>query len=64
MHVLSKKNTKIRDGKMLKPLHYHYKLRSNLFSKPKGGSLTPMADKNQKFSKSLKEMQNSINLRF
>ena len=38
--VKKKKNAKISDGKTLKPLQYHYKLRSNLFLKPKGGSLT------------------------
>ena len=47
LHVLSKK-AKIRDGKMLKPLNYHQKLRINLFVKPKGGSLTHRADKNVK----------------
>ena len=39
------KNAKIRNGKMLKPLHCHKKLRSNLFLKPKEGSSTPRADK-------------------
>ena len=32
LHVLSK-NVKIRDDKILKPLNYHQKLRSNLFKK-------------------------------
>ena len=44
------KDLNIRDGKMLKPLHYHQKLRRNLFLKPKGGFFTPRADKNQKMS--------------
>ena len=56
LHVLSK-NVKTRDGKMLRPLNYHQKLRSNLFLKPKGGSLTPKAEKNQKRSKIFKKLE-------
>ena len=60
-----KKNAKIRDGKMLKPLNYHQKLRSNLSVKPKGDSGTPRADKNKNNAKNFqKAKKNSINLRF
>ena len=45
----------IRDVKMLKPIHYHYKLCSNLLLKPRGGFLTPRTDENQKIFKKLEK---------
>ena len=33
---------------MLKPFHYNWKQCSNLLSYPRGGSLTPRADKKSK----------------
>ena len=50
MHVLSK-NAKIREVKMLKPLHYHSKLCSNILKNPRGSSLTPRAERTQKWQK-------------
>ena len=51
-----KKIAKIRDVKMLKPFHYHYKQCSNLLSNPRGGSLTPRADKkNEKCQKKIQK---------
>ena len=42
---------------MLKPFHYNWKQCSNLLSNPRGGSLTPRADKNQKMSNIFKNLE-------
>ena len=43
---------------MLKPFHYNKKQCSNFLSNPRGGSLTPRADKNQKkISKIFKKLE-------
>ena len=54
-----KKNAKFRDAKMLKPFHYHQKLCRNLLLKPRGGSLTPRANKNKK-SQRLKILKKNV----
>ena len=61
LHVLPK-NSKIWDGKMLKPLNYHQKLRRNLFVKPKEGSLTPRADKKSKNVKNFKKLEKNCKM--